>query len=168
MECLARFRPDLAIDLAAIVGDDEDEAYPTRAAGLVPSGWLEGRRMGIAELSGTLCDIGHSDSLAHLRSALAPQLLHYGLDDLDGGDIRKRAPRRFTQEISRYVYEQATAVGEPSFNGIRYGSRLGDELTNWALFEPGEPIVLVAGEPVSADDPDLLAVLERFDLTLED
>lgn len=170
MECLARFRPDPAIELEmpALVGDDADEAYRTRAAGSVPSSWLADRRVGVAALTGTLCDIGHSDSLAHLRTALAPRLLHYGLDDLDAGDIRTRAPRRFTQEISRYVYEQATPAGEGSFSGIRYGSRLGDELTNWALFEPNEPVVHITGDPVDADDADLLEVLARYGLTIED
>ena len=48
--------------------------------------------MGSAALTGAFCDLGHADSLAHLRVALAPRLLHYGLDDLDAGDIRRRAP----------------------------------------------------------------------------
>lgn len=64
MECLARFRPDPAIDLVAIVSNDgADELYPTRPAGSVPSSWLGERRMGVARLHGSLCDIGHSDSL---------------------------------------------------------------------------------------------------------
>jgi hypothetical protein len=48
-----------------------------------------------------IVDLGHSDSLAHLRTALADRILHHGLDDLDAGDICRRAPRRLTQEISR-------------------------------------------------------------------
>jgi hypothetical protein len=166
MECLARFRPDPAVDLAAIVTEDEDAPYPTRPAGSVPVSWLGERRMGVAALDGRFCAVGHADSLVHLRSALAGRLVHYRLEDLDAGDIRTRAPRRFTQEISRYVFEQATASGEQAFSGIQYGSRLGDDLTNWALFEGHDPMILIDGDPVAPDDPDLVVVLERYDLRL--
>jgi hypothetical protein len=37
-------------------------------------------------------DIAHSESVAHLREHLAARLLHYGLDDLDAGDLRRRVP----------------------------------------------------------------------------
>jgi hypothetical protein len=121
--------------------------------------------MGTGRLTGEFCDIGHSASIVHLRHALAARLLHYGLDDLDAGDIRLRAPRRFTQEISRYVFEQ-TDQGQSAYAGIRYGSRLGDELTNWAIFEPNEPIDREQQE-IEPDDPDLVRVLEDYGLTLD-
>jgi hypothetical protein len=162
-ECLARFRPDPAI-LAAAIEENDVGAPATVRAGSVPASWLRGRRMGSARPDGRFCDIGHSDSLAHLRHHLAHRLVHFGLDDLDAGDIRTRAPRRLTQELSRFVFVQANG-GAGAFAGVRYASRLGDELTNWAIFEPNEPTHAQA-EEISSDDPDLLVVLRAYDLTL--
>jgi hypothetical protein len=85
---------------------------------------------------------------------------------LDAGEIRSRAPRRLTQELGRYVFVQANG-GAAAFAGIRYACRLGDELTNWAIFEPNEP-THVEAEDISTDDPDLLLVLHAYDLTLLD
>jgi hypothetical protein len=55
----------------------------------------------------------------------------------------------------------------PTFSGIRYGSRLGDNLTNWAIFEPNEPRVIESGAEIDPDDPDLRATLEAYDLVLQ-
>jgi hypothetical protein len=142
LETLARYRTDAAIlaeyQEIAVDDDDEDE-FPTFPPGLVPRDWPNKRLIGTARHPGRFVDLGTSDSLAHLRSALASRLVHYGLDDLDGGDLRRRAPRAFTQEISRYVFENAaTDHGDP-LAGIRYLSRLGDDIENWAIFEGTEP-----------------------------
>jgi hypothetical protein len=164
-ECLARFRPDPAVLAIQIEDNDEDPSSPATAPpGHIPCSWLANRRMGTARLAGVFCDIGHSDSLTHLREALAARLLHHGLDDLDAGEIRARAPRRFTQEISRHIFSQSDGSG-PAFAGIRYASRLGDELTNWAIFEPNEPVDC-EHETLSLDDPDLVTVADDYGLTL--
>jgi hypothetical protein len=131
-ECLARFRPDLAIIATEIEEDDED-APATQPPGHVKRSWVSRRMMGTATIAGTYCDIGHSKSVQHLRDALAARVIHYGIDDLDAGDLRTRAPRRFTQEISRFVFTLADEHGVATFRGIKYVSRLGDELTNWAI-----------------------------------
>ena len=91
--------------------------------------------------------------------------MHYELDDLDAGDIRARAPRRFTQEISRFVYIQSIR-GQAAFVGIRYASRLGDELTNWAIFEPNA-VDNPDSEDIDRDDPDLCVVLDAYNLVLD-
>jgi len=164
-ECLARFRPDPAIVVAEIAENDDDENSPrTLPAGRIALTWLQNRRIGTGRLIGEFCDIGHSASIAHLRHALAARLPDFGLDDLDAGDIRLRAPRGFTQETSRYIFEQ-TDHGQPAYAGIRYGSRLGDELTNWAIFEPNVPVDCVQ-EEIEPDDPDLVQVLEDYGLAL--
>jgi hypothetical protein len=158
-ECLARFRPDPAVLAATIIDNDDDPHSPaTLPAGQVPLRWLRDRCMGSARLQGIYCDLGDANSLAHLRQALAPRLLHYQLDDLDAGDIRARSPRAFTQEISRYVLAH-------TFAGIRYASRHGDDLTNWAIFEPNEPTDRDADD-LSLDDPDLHTVAASYNLTL--
>jgi hypothetical protein len=161
VETLARFRPDLALvaELEQITGSDHDA--PTSPAGLVPREWLANRCLGVASVThARFADVAHSDSIAHLRQALAPRLVPYGLDDFDGGDLRSRAPRRLTQEISRHVYDQG-------FAGLRYPSRLGDDIVNWALFEP-PPLqrVVTRAQRLRADDPDLRAALKTLGLTL--
>jgi hypothetical protein len=114
LETLARFRPDLEVlaELDRIEGEDE----PPPAA---PRGWLDGRLIGEATVEGRFVDVGHATSLATLRAALAAHAIHHGLDEIDAATIRLRAPRAFTQQVSRYAYE------EGSFAGIRYRSRLG-------------------------------------------
>jgi hypothetical protein len=162
VETLARFRPDLAVvaELASIAGEEGDpETIP---AGVVPRGWLDNRCIGVAGVATDVrfADVAHSDSIAHLRTALAKRLVHYGLEDFDGGDLRARAPRALTQEISRYVYDQG-------FAGLRYPSRLGDDITNWALFEvPPLKRVLTRAQALSADDPDLQAAFKTLGLAL--
>jgi hypothetical protein len=125
LETLARFRPDLEVvaELERIEG--EDELPPA-----VPRTWLDGRLIGEATVEGRFVDVGDAASLATLRTALAADAVHHGLDEIDGATIRLHVPRALTQQISRYVYEQG------SFAGIRYRSRLGDDVLNWAIFEP--------------------------------
>jgi hypothetical protein len=166
-ETLARFRPDLEIaaERGRIAADPQDEEYAASVApGVVPREWLGERVVGTATHDGTFVDVGQSESLVHLRAALAARVLHYGFDDLDAGDLRRRAPRAFTQEISRHVFEHALDdAGDPAA-GVRYLSRLGDELVNWAIFET-EPPSTVSSDPIPPDDPDLRAVFATFDLS---
>ena len=54
------------------------------------------------------------------------------------------------------------------FSGLAYRSRLGDEFTNWAIFErpDRDPVLNAAATDLGVDDPDLLATLQLFGLTL--
>jgi hypothetical protein len=124
---------------AEIASDERDEPCPTIPPGLVPAEWIELRCIGTASHDGPFAEVGHSDSLAHLRVALADRVLHHRLGDLDGAELRRHAPRAFTQEISRYVFETAHEHNAQPVCGIGYLSRLGDELENWAIFEPSQP-----------------------------
>jgi hypothetical protein len=90
-------------------------------------------------------------------------LLHYGLDDLDAGELRRRVPRAFTQEISRYVFETGHDDAGAPVAGIRYLSRLGDELVNWALFE-GTDLEEQTSAAIEPNDPDLEAAMEKLNL----
>ena len=100
---------------------------------------------------------------------LAARAIHDGLPDVDAAAIRLAAPRRFTQEISRVVYECEAADGEP-LAGIRYGSRLDDATVNWAIFEPGfttpPPLHALDSERVHADDPDVRRAVQMLGLRL--
>jgi hypothetical protein len=170
LETLARFRVDLQLvaELNAIEGDEQDDAFPTVQHGVVPAEWLMRRRIGTAMAASLwFVDVAHSESLACLRERLVARLVHHGLDDLDAGDLRRRAPRALTQEISRYVFEHGSAPSGEPVAGIAYRSRLGDELTNWTIFE-GHQLdeIMEADAIIAADDPDLAAALETLGLTL--
>ena len=163
----ARFRPDPAIAAQHIEADPLDEVYPTNQPGAVPTTWLNRRAMGTGALAGAFADVGHSRSLHYIHTRLAARILHYGLGDLDGAAIRMSAPRRFTQEVSRLVYSCSDAANESAFIGIRYLSRLGDEIVNWAIFEPAA-VMSTTEQRLSRTDPDLIEALARFDLNLAD
>lgn len=169
VEVLARYRPDphVAHELAQIDGDDD--ALPP---GCIDRSWWEARLIGSAALHGRFVDIGHSESLAELQRELAPRLLHYGLRELDGAAIRVGAPRRLTQEISRYVYERSDAGGGRAYDGISYLSRLGDEFRNWAVFEPAGAAQArslagdVRAQPIGPGHPDFRRALALLEIRL--
>jgi RES domain len=170
VETLARYRTDPAIvaEYEEIATDPEDaDRHPTIPPGLVPSDWCASRMIGTAKHDGPFADIGQANSLTHLRAALASRLVHYGLDDLDAGDLRRRAPHALTQEISRYVFERGVTEDGERLLGIRYLSRLGDDIENWAIFEGSDPYDRLSDE-ISPDDPDLLAALQTLDVVMAD
>ncbi len=170
VEVLARFRPDplVSAGLESIDGEWEGALQP----GELPAEWLDRRVIGAASLSGAFVDVGHSDSLACLRVALARQIVHHGLADFDASTIRLTAPRPMTQAISRYVYDQTSEAGLREFAGITYRSRLGDQIRNWALFEPvalhaaTELLGQQRTEPIDRSDPDFTRALELHRVTL--
>lgn len=122
--------------------------------------------LGEAVPTGEFAYLGHSRSLAFVRSTLRTRIGQYGLTELDAATIRLSTPRRFTQEISRLIYE-AAAESSRRFSGIRYGSRLGDEFDNWAIFETADASIDIVGtQAVVSDDPDLLAALDLLGVQL--
>ena len=168
VEVLARFRPDPHV-LAAL-RELDDDAAPPAAPGALDAEWLDRRRIGVAHVAGEFVDVGHSASLSVFRAALAARAVHHGLQDLDAASVRLSAPRRFTQEISRFVFDRSTPRGTRRFAGIAYRSRLGDEFRNWAIFEaPGRALPWTRAPEVhriEADDPDLALALERLGVRL--
>ncbi len=171
VETLARFRPDphVVAGLEAIVDDEPDEGV--LRPGQVHATWVWARRIGTATVEGQYADVGTAEWLGHLNPAMAARLIHYGLSELDGSTLRRSAPRGLTQEISRYVLEQVDSEGTQAFDGICYLSRLGDDFTNWAIFEPDDLTTwkLIADATCDffdADDEDLEKALEILDLEL--
>ena len=158
IETLSPFRPDL--DVVARLSEIEGDGEPL-TAGTIPPEWFEQRLMGVAEIVGIYADIGAAGSLSLLRSRLADRGIHHGLSDIDAAAIRLMAPRGFTQQVSRLVYEFRTEGGEP-LAGIRYQSRLDDGTSNWAIFEPMSdspaPLRSTTAEPIQPDDPDVIQV----------
>ena len=165
VETLSRLRPDLEVVAALTEIEGEEEVVPQ---GVVPRRWLEGRMIGEAAAQGRFADVGDAESLATLRRELASRAIHYGLSDLDAGVIRLSAPRAFTQEVSRFVYEWRDEDG--GFAGIRYRSRLGDQFLNWAIFEPPSdaesPIGEAGSHTIEPDDSDLAEALRLLGLKL--
>lgn len=165
VECLAVFRPDPEVlaEYALIDSDPADSADPP-AAGVVPAEWAEQLCIGHGRPAGSLVELGHHETLAALRVSLAARVVHHGIDDLDAATIRASAPRVFAQEISRYLYER-TDAGQRRWDGIAYQSRYGDDLENWAFFEPTTPADQESA-PFDAADPDLSAALALHHLRL--
>lgn len=165
VETVSRLRPDLEVVAALAEIEGEEEVLPQ---GVVPRRWLEGRLIGEAVAHGRFADVGDAQSLATLRRELASRAIHHGLSDLDAGVIRLSAPRAFTQEVSRFVYEWRDEDG--AFAGIRYRSRLGDQFLNWAIFEPppetNDALTDASGSSIDPDDPDLLEALRLLGLRL--
>jgi RES domain len=147
VETLARFRPDPAL-VAALDAIDDDEPV---TSGVVPAEWLNDRAIGEATLPGEFARVGATRSLAYLRERLG--------QDLDASALRRHVPRSTTQAIGRLVFD----LGE--FAGVQYESRLGDDIHNWAVFEPVD--VDGTSEPVAEDDPDLAQALGLLGLRLE-
>jgi hypothetical protein len=170
VEVLARFRPEPAVlrelDQIELEPDERDDGpHP----GQLPRSWLVGRVVGTALAVGRFAAVGAARSLAYLRDRLADRALHHGVDELDAAAMRAHAPRAFTQEVSRLVFECTEVGGEPQFDGIAYRSRLGDELENWAIFEPpsGEARIRDAhSELVDSEDGALAAALELLGIEL--
>ena len=69
------------------------------------------------------------------------------------------------QRMSRTIYE--CSVGDRrQYSGIAYLSRFGDEIQNWAIFEPGEINVTDAID-VRPSDADLISALSILGLTID-
>jgi hypothetical protein len=114
VECLAYFPPDIEViaELSDIVGEDGDEEPP--AAGVVPAAWVEHRCVGRGVLAGDYADVGHHESLAELRTALAARVVHHGLHDLDAatpGSARHGASPGRSPATSSIRPPRASVVG---------------------------------------------------------
>jgi RES domain len=111
LEVLAVFRPDPAVAdaLARIEGDEmEDSSFGAAQPGKLDRSWLTNRRLGTARLGEDYVDVGHSQTIAHLRPHFIERARELGLPDFDAAAIRMSAPRILTQEISR------SSTGRPS------------------------------------------------------
>jgi RES domain-containing protein len=161
LETLAQFEPDATLesDWYAIAGD-HDSSGP----GELPEEWLEKRLIGRARVVGDFAQAGHSESLAYFNDQLSDFAKSYGVGSIDAAAIRQTAPRHVTQAISRLVYE-CDDGGAAQFDGIEYGSRHGDDLDNWAIFETAD-ISDATSDPIDVADGDLLKALDRFSVVL--
>lgn len=168
LETLARFRPDPEVlsEIARLDDVEGDPADDGRMTGTQLADWAAERSIGQARLKGQYVAIGRSDALKVINRRLADRLSDYHLTELDGASIRASAPVGLTQEISRLVYECTDANGDREFEGIRYLSRLGDDVENWAIFEPCE-FEIVNQSPIELEDPDLRSALSLLNIEVD-
>ena len=155
VETLARFRPDpvLLAELGEIQG--ENDFFPL---GAVPAEWCDGRVLGAASATGNYAEIYSVQWVEFLRRSLASECLRLGIKDLDVSTLQAGSPRHLTQLASRKVYEKG-------LSGIYYRSRYGQDLENWAIFEPF-PIQPKSVKPITRDHPILLEALHVLGLRL--
>lgn len=166
LETLAYYRPDPAV--VAVLQDIEGETDSLLPGHLPADDWFAARRLGTGRLRGAFADVAHSESLGYLRTELSGALLRHSIQDLDASTIRGPAPRAFTQEVSRHIYE-CTDVGKSQFDGIRYLSRFGDDVENWALFERARPMAgleSLSVEQIAPGDNDLKMAIELHGVRL--
>jgi hypothetical protein len=96
---------------------------------------------------------------------MAARLIHYRVD-ADASTIRLKAPPTLTQEMSRVVF-QTVASEEETFSGLRYLSRFGDEIENWAIFESGRAqLADRRPQAIAEGDEDFQATLALFHIRL--
>lgn len=166
-ETLAHFRPSLAL-LAGLAEVDDDEPLPPSRQVVIPQDWRERRRLGITTLDPALrfVDLAASQTIHHLRTALASTTRALGLEDFDISTVT--GPHRLlTQEVARYVYEQIDEAGRPRFAGLRYLSRLNLDWECWAIFDRRLRHQPRIPQLIQPDDPGLIVAAELFDLNIE-
>jgi hypothetical protein len=164
--------------LNAAENETVDPLFPDQLT--VSRAWRRRRQITQALLGerSTFINVSHPATLTFLRvhflaslDAQTRQLLK--LDDFDLSDVMSRN-RTLTQHLARYLHElpresfSELGPGE-EIAGIRYLSRHSPEWECWALFADRIEGKLEIGEsrPISADDPDLLAVARHFGLSVE-
>jgi hypothetical protein len=148
LETLARFRvyPTLSAELSQIEG--ENDFFPL---GQVPIAWKETRLIGRAEHQGSYADLYASAWIGRLRLELASHRVSLGIEDLDASTLQRSTPRALTQQASRFVFRSG-------FDGIYYRSKYGQDIVNWALFEPFQLFLESAG-PIDWADAELQSAL---------
>jgi hypothetical protein len=163
-ETLAHLRPNP--ELRAELGAIKKNASGLRAtvlAGPLPRNWRARHILGQGTPDGVkdpLVAVGKATSLASLRTALDSVAQKLGVKAIDAGVIRVDFSdefRRFTQAISRFLYNQTQADGAP-YSGIFYLGQHGDEVENYAIFERdgASPVTHLKRSQIDLDDEDFL------------
>jgi hypothetical protein len=156
LECLDQFVPAITAELAGIGGEADFEP------GLVPRVWWTRQLIGAAAVDGEFAPIYSAEWISHLRLPLRNLLRAHGIEKLDAAVLK--SDDFANRGITRAAAKVARLSGK---NGIYYASRHGDDLENWAIFEPWTIRPLSKPQPIAADDPALIKALSLFGLELE-
>lgn len=100
--------------------------------------------------------MGTAEWLAKLQEKLLPFAQEFDLTAIDASILHGSKPRRLTQLMSRVAYDSTA-------EGIRYSSKFGHDLENWAFFEPVK-IVTRRTEILKEDNPQLSEALKILKL----
>ncbi|MGA7669674.1 MAG: RES family NAD+ phosphorylase [Nitrolancea sp.] len=178
-ETLARYRRSLSLLALLQEVDDDEESLEDALRGLldpsdercgvVPADWRFKRQIGTTVLDSTLrfAAISEPESVAYLRTVLAPAATMLSLADVDLGTIFS-SNRGITQQCARHIYELHNEHGTPLFAGICYPSRINQYWTCWAIFHdrmshtPG-----IAETTIDPHDPGFLDAARLLDLSIE-
>jgi hypothetical protein len=162
LETMAEFRPDHEAEAQLLL---IDVASDDTEIGRVPSDWLPRRALGQGNAShGWFARVAHSRSIGAIRKHLQGFLSILRIN-LDAGTMRVKDDLPLTQRVSRLVYECEESNGNRQFAGISHASRHGDELANWAIFEPFE-IRERTSSSVGVTDADFVEAARRLGLGL--
>jgi len=173
LEKLAQFRPDLELlATCATIRETGRSARKWASAGALPSGWRARYTLGKGLTDGVsqpLVAVARARSLATLRVALAGVARSLDITEVDAGVIRLDLSvkfLRFTQAISRFIYEQARN-DTPCFAGIFYLSQHADDVANCAVFERDGlfPVTHLERSSVEIDDEDFLKACALHGIT---
>ena len=153
VERLIRYRPSLDT-LAAIAAQENGEA-PDIMPGLPPD-WFTENAIGAAAIDvpndNGIVDLVTGDGMAAAYAAVeaARRRAAFALHDYDASTLLSGTPRRFTQALSRIIYDMG-------FAGIAYRSRFAPEEVCIALFESRHVLVQEEASTIAIDDEDLRA-----------
>jgi hypothetical protein len=166
METLAPLRPAPSINLSETVTDNEPGLRATPPAGTLGT-WIERRHIGSAHIKGLFVDIAASESIAYLRHRLADRFAALGIVEFDLSALTT-ARREVTREISRFIFELEYRE-QRRFDGICYPSRLGRNITCWAIFEDDEAscVTKKQSQPLNHADDDLIKALGDLRISLQ-
>lgn len=176
VELLAYSRPDLnddGSDMLAGITEDPDDAveFPVPPAGSIERHWVTGRMVGAASLSGSYVDVRAAATVATLRPHYLELALSLGFDDFDAAALKRAHPRDLTHRLTVEFYAMTREDGMPTVDGVHFGSRHGDDIALWAIYErPGDDpssmhLSDVRTRLVRDDDEELLRAMDLHGLT---
>lgn len=162
-EILAAFRPTPA--MRALLKDADSEESQFMLCGGIPQDWRLQRRILEIRLIDPLpfVDVEAAGTLTVLESQLASELVALGYrEPIDLSDIRNK-DRRLSRAIAAWAYVAQDDLGNATYSGIRYGSRVDKSQECWAVFEGGS-FEVISQKTIELDNRDLQSVADDWDL----
>lgn len=138
-----------------------------RLKGLVSSGitpeWFESRRIGTLTIDTSSgpqrwMDLRSAATYDAFDTAFADSLLARGIDRFDASTATDD-DRELSQAISKWAFSNG-------YHGIQYMSRRHPAQSCWAIFEGTPFTVHDVGSEIDRADPDLLAVVQTWNLNM--
>lgn len=150
------------LEKMAAAGASADELRPPSLDG----DWRAGRVVRTLRTRDALpfLDIEDPQSHIYLTKHAGSVLLGLGVDRLDVPTVRGPS-RLLTRGLATWIYQAKDDADEPLYGGIRYLSKLSNDYECWAIFD-GTTVELAGEVRITIDNPDLVAICERFGIPL--